>query len=136
MDIVIIILRVALVLLCLFMGLIILMQRTKQEGLGAAFGSSMTDSVFGAQTTNVLVKATVWCAVVFFVLVLSLDALLARRLGGSLIDTRNLPEPAPAAAVSTNTPATNAVPLFSTNATLAEAPAGEPAPATNGAANP
>jgi preprotein translocase subunit SecG len=60
------------VLDCAFMGLIILMQRSKQEGLGAAFGGGFTESVFGAQTSNVLVKATVWAAILFFVLSITL----------------------------------------------------------------
>ena len=44
---------------CALLLLVVLMQRPKQEGLGAAFGSQMTDQVFGAQTTDVLKKATV-----------------------------------------------------------------------------
>ena len=52
---------------CLFMGLVIMMQRSKQEGLGAAFGGGFTESVWGAQTSQVLVKATVWAAIIFFV---------------------------------------------------------------------
>ena len=65
------------VLDCAFMGLIILMQRSKQEGLGAAFGGGFTESVFGAQTSNVLVKATVWAAIIFFVLSITLARLYA-----------------------------------------------------------
>jgi len=38
------------------MLLVILMQRPKSEGLGAAFGGGVTENIFGAQTTNVLVK--------------------------------------------------------------------------------
>ncbi len=45
------------VVVCLLMSLLILMQRPKQEGLGAAFGSGMTDQMFGARTTNVLQRA-------------------------------------------------------------------------------
>ena len=41
-------------IVCLLMTLLILMQRPKQEGLGAAFGGGVTDQVFGASTTNVL----------------------------------------------------------------------------------
>ena len=48
------------------MGLVIMMQRSKQEGLGAAFGGGFTESVWGAQTSQVLVKATVWLAALFF----------------------------------------------------------------------
>ena len=62
------------VLDCAFMGLVIMMQRSKQEGLGAAFGGGITESVFGAQTSNVLVKATVYAAIIFF----SLSIILAR----------------------------------------------------------
>jgi preprotein translocase subunit SecG len=64
---------------CLFMGLVIMMQRSKQEGLGAAFGGGFTDSVWGAQTSNVLVKATVWAAIIFFVLSISLARLYTTR---------------------------------------------------------
>jgi preprotein translocase subunit SecG len=128
MDIVIILLRVALFLLCLFMGLVILMQRSKQEGLGAAFGSSMTESVFGAETTNVLVKATVWSTVLFFVLVLTLSSILSHRHqpGGSL--NRLLPQ-----VTSTNfaPTATNVVDAV-TNSVEAALPAtNAPTPAAN-----
>ena len=60
------VLLVIYVLDCLFMGLVILMQRSKQEGLGAAFGGGFTDSIWGAQTSQVLVKATVVAAALFF----------------------------------------------------------------------
>jgi preprotein translocase subunit SecG len=63
------------VLDCAFMGLVIMMQRSKQEGLGAAFGGGFTESVFGAQTSNVLVKATVWAAIIFFGLSITLARL-------------------------------------------------------------
>jgi len=46
-------LLIVFVITCLLMSLMILMQRPKQEGLGAAFGSGMTDQMFGARTTNV-----------------------------------------------------------------------------------
>jgi preprotein translocase subunit SecG len=64
---------------CVFMGLVIMMQRSKQEGLGAAFGGGFTESVWGAQTSNVLVKATVWAAIFFFILSISLARLYSHR---------------------------------------------------------
>ena len=51
-------------LIALFVGvslllvLVILMQRSKQDGLGAAFGGGLTETVFGAQTSNILVRIT------------------------------------------------------------------------------
>src|SRR5271167_1526343 len=70
---------------CAFLGLVIMMQRSKQEGLGAAFGGGFTDSVWGAQTSNVLVKATVWATVIFFCLSISLARLYSHR--NTLMDT-------------------------------------------------
>jgi len=67
------------VLDCIFMGLVIMMQRSKQEGLGAAFGGGFTESVWGAQTSQVLVKATVYAAIIFFVLSIILARLYTNR---------------------------------------------------------
>lgn len=115
MEILIWVLRVSLVLVCLFMGLIILMQRSKQEGLGAAFGSGMTESVFGAQTTNVLSKLTVWCAAIFFILTLSLSAIANHRMQESGLK-RALSKLSAAAPTSTATaPASAASVVVSTN---------------------
>jgi len=73
------ILTVVEVLVCLLLILIVLLQRPRQEGLGASFGDSMTSQVWGAQTTNVLQKFTVYLAVLLFVLTLSLAVLTARE---------------------------------------------------------
>ena len=70
---------VVLVVTCPLMCLVILMQRSKQEGLGAAFGGGFTESIWGAQTSNVLVKATVWAAFFFFILSISLARLYSHR---------------------------------------------------------
>ncbi len=67
------------VIVSLFMCLIVLMQRSKQEGLGAAFGGGFTESVWGAQTSQVLVKATVVLAALFFLLSISLARLYAHK---------------------------------------------------------
>jgi preprotein translocase subunit SecG len=67
------------VLVSLVMVLVILMQRPKSEGLGAAFGGGVTENIFGAQTTNVLVKFTTWIAGVFFALTFALSILYAHR---------------------------------------------------------
>jgi len=60
--------------------LIVLMQRPKQEGLGAAFGGGMKDQMFGAQTTNVLQKGTVYLAVMFFLFALIISVLTAKSV--------------------------------------------------------
>ncbi len=58
---------------------VILMQRPKSEGLGAAFGGGVTENIFGAQTTNVLTKITGWLAGSFFALTFALSVLYAHR---------------------------------------------------------
>src|SRR5689334_25177366 len=71
------------VLVALLMILVILMQRPKSEGLGAAFGGGVTENIFGAQTTNVLVKFTGYLAAAFFLLTFILSILYARRAAGT-----------------------------------------------------
>lgn len=79
MDIFIGILMVVEVLVCLLLILIVLMQRPRQEGLGASFGGDMMSQIAGAQTTNVLQKFTVYLAIILFVLTLTISMLTARQ---------------------------------------------------------
>jgi preprotein translocase subunit SecG len=99
---------------CLFMGLVILMQRSKQEGLGAAFGGGVTDAIWGAQTSQVLVKATVVAAALFFFLSISLARLYSMRESA----------PAPTSSVQSELEKSSAVTPAATNA----APMTPPAP--------
>ncbi len=73
------ILLVVFVIDCLFMWLVILMQRSKQEGLGAAFGGGIMQEFAGAQTSALLVKATVWATIIFFIVSISLARLYSHR---------------------------------------------------------
>ncbi len=79
MSILITLLTVLLIFACVLMVLVILMQRPKQEGLGAAFGGGMTDSMFGAQTTNVLQRGTIYFAVFYFVASTALAVLVSKH---------------------------------------------------------
>src|SRR5438128_11691120 len=67
------------VLVSVLMVLVILMQRPKSEGLGAAFGGGVTENIFRAQTTHVLVKFTTWLAGIFFALTFALSVLYAHH---------------------------------------------------------
>ena len=82
LPIVIKILLVIHVLVSLLIILLVLMQRPKNEGLGAAFGGGATDQLFGAQTTNVLQLITRWLGGIFFVLTLLLSILYVKQGGG------------------------------------------------------
>src|SRR5712671_2882643 len=92
------------------MTLVILMQRPKSEGLGAAFGGGVTENIFGAQTTNVLVKFTGYLAAIFFALTFFLSILYAKRGSGDsalrqeLMKTQAAPQATAAPGATTSTP--------------------------------
>jgi len=100
MSIIIPFLIVIHVVICILMVLVVLMQRPRSEGLGAAFGGGMTDNIFGAQTTHVLQKFTVWLGAGFFAITLLLAMLFTRATAGQtkiqselLADPLTSPEP-------------------------------------------
>ncbi len=105
MDIFIGILTAVEVIVCLLLILVVLMQRPRQEGLGASFGDAAASQVWGAQTTNVLQKFTVWLAVILFGLTLLLAVLVSRHETGSK-DAKIFGDakPAPAAPAAASTP--------------------------------
>ncbi|CAB4243477.1 Preprotein translocase subunit SecG [Methylacidimicrobium sp. AP8] len=98
-------------LVALLLVLVILMQRSKQEGLGATFGSGVTDALFGAQTSSILVKATAWLAAIFFGLAVILSNLSGRlasdhaRIQEKLRHPRTASPSAPSAPGTTPKPA-------------------------------
>jgi len=91
---------VVFVLVAALMVLVILMQRPKSEGLGAAFGAGVTENIFGAQTTNVLVKFTTWLAGIFFGLTFALSVLYAHQSTASSAFRRELMKNQPASQTS------------------------------------
>ena len=119
------------VLACLFMILLVLMQPSKADGgLGAAFGSGATDTLFGARTGNILTKATVWLAVILFVNSILLGFLFSRQSSAVLDAVKK----APPAAVQKAEPAAKdkkaAAPATESKAAApASAPAEKTAPA-------
>lgn len=121
------------VIVCGLMGLVIMMQRSKQEGLGAAFGGGITDSLWGAQTSQVLVKTTVWLAILFFVISITLARLYAHKAAmkeeTSPLQQQLMIPVAPTPAAATPPPVT--APVTSSTAPTTPAPvAPTPTPAT------
>ncbi|MCC5023620.1 MAG: preprotein translocase subunit SecG [Candidatus Synoicihabitans palmerolidicus] len=71
MELLIVIFTFVLILVSLFLVLVVLMQKAKNDGgMGAALGGA--EATFGADTGNVLTKGTINAAVAFFVLSLLL----------------------------------------------------------------
>jgi len=74
-----ILLTVIIVAASVLMVMLVLIQRPKQEGLGAAFGGSTLDSALGAHTTDILQKITTWLGIVFFVSAIGLAMVKSRQ---------------------------------------------------------
>jgi preprotein translocase subunit SecG len=109
-------------LVAVVMTLVILMQRPKSEGLGAAFGGGVTENIFGAQTTNVLTKFTGWLAGIFFVLTFVLGILYAQRSSSDSSLRRELmamPTAAPAESPAPATGSPGSTPAASASASAA-----------------
>lgn len=123
-----------LILISLFLILVVLAQKAKSDGgMGAAMGGGMAEAAFGAETGNVLSKATINAAIAFFVLsfMVYLGQVYQHKHGASGAGTLpNIPVstlPAvPAATSSTATP-TSAMPL--TESTTSPTPAASATPA-------
>jgi len=120
------------VLVALLMVLVILMQRPKSEGLGAAFGGAVTENIFGAQTTNVLVKFTSWLAGVFFALTFALSILYAHQSTAdsafrrALMKSQAAPQTSPAPTNAQPSPGSSPAP----DSAAGVLPAGSTTPAT------
>ena len=92
MNILINLLLIAFVVVSCLLILVVLMQRPKQEGLGAAFGSGMTDQMFGAKTTDVLQKGTAYFGTAFLLIALVLSILIAKRNYEEAIEGSSAPQ--------------------------------------------
>jgi preprotein translocase subunit SecG len=102
------------VVVCLLLVLVVLMQLPRSEGLGAAFGGTVTDNIFGAQTTHVLAKFTVWLGVAFFAITLMLAIAYSRReRGRTRIQQELMNAAVPSASATAQAPAARATPAAS-----------------------
>jgi preprotein translocase subunit SecG len=112
MNILLGILTFILILISLFLILVVLAQKAKSDGgMGAAMGGGMAEAAFGADTTNVLSKATINASIAFFILAFALY--LGRvyqhkhaTAGGDALPTITAPATAPVQ--STPAPANSA----------------------------
>lgn len=94
-----------LLIVSIFLILVVLMQKAKSDGgMGAAMGGGMAEATFGADTSNVLSKATINAAILFFILACGLylgriyEHKHVRASGGALPIITVPAAPAPVAA--------------------------------------
>ena len=76
--------------------LVVLLQSGKAGDLAATFGSTGSQTAFGARgTATVLTRATTVCAVIFMVTSLTLAIMFSQRSSGTVLDGIALPEEVP-----------------------------------------
>ena len=114
MSILISLLLIVEVLSAFLLVVVILAQKSKDQGLGMAFGSGMGESLFGSRAGNVLTRMTITLAAVFMLTTIVLGVLFARSKGasGSVMDQAGasaplapIAAPAPLAAPTAELPA-------------------------------
>jgi preprotein translocase subunit SecG len=118
--------------------LLVLMQRAKNDGgVGAAMGGGMAEATFGADTSNVLSKATIRGSIIFFVLafLLYLGYIHLAHSGAFRGAAPEIPAtmttaPEIPAATTTTPAATTTLPATTTPTIPAPTPVPVPTPAT------
>lgn len=121
MAILISVLLIVEVLAAFLLIVVILAQKSKDQGLGMAFGSGMGESLFGSRAGNVLTRMTITLTVVFMLTTILLGILFARGKGGSgsVMDRADRRMPA--------TPVAPAAPMAAPMAAPEAAPMADPA---------
>lgn len=90
--------------LCLGLIGLILLQKSKNDGLGIAFGGAGNDSLLGAQAGNVLTKATIIVGCMFLLNTLVLGMMFSGGSEQSLMDKVEVPSSAPTPSPDVNIP--------------------------------
>jgi len=132
MNMLIGILTVAHVIVALFLIVLVLMQKSSEQGVGAAFGGGFTESVFGAGTTTALVRLTIWCACILLTTTLVLAILHSHRssLSGTVLKRTTAPTASGAPASATTIPPLAPLTPGTTESTVPATPVTPVAPAT------
>jgi preprotein translocase subunit SecG len=99
------------VLSSILLIVVILLQKSKGEGLGMAFGAEMGEALFGARAGNILIKATIWLGVVFLLNTAVLAKIYTRSQYRSLVSSGvservedNAPPPQPGGSAEESVP--------------------------------
>ena len=96
-----VLLTVLAILSGILMIVVIMLQNNKGGGGLGAVSGGITETMFGASAANVLVKITIWLAVLFMGSTLVLATLTGRVRGGKSIAETMLPEESTSSLVET-----------------------------------
>ena len=74
------------VIVCFMLLAVILVQRSKSQGAGMAFGAGMGETMFGSQVGNILTRSTVILGITFLVITTALAYLTPKATGRGATD--------------------------------------------------
>jgi preprotein translocase subunit SecG len=113
------------VVVCILLGMVVMIQKPKEGGLGGAIGGGMMEAALGADAGNVLIRTTAILGAIFL-----LNTLVLARLT-STVHSRSLMarEAEPAAETAPALPAAPELPAVPDMPAAPEAPAAPAAPA-------
>ena len=122
------------VVVCILLGMVVMIQKPKEGGLGGAIGGGMMEAALGADAGNVLIRTTAILGAIFLLNTLVLARLTSTVHSRSLMAREAEPaaETAPALPAAPELPAVPEVPAAAPQAPAAPAPAAPaaaPAPA-------
>jgi len=95
MDIIRYFLIVVEVVCCLMLIGVILLQQSKSQGMGVAFGGGMSETLFGSRAGNILTKITITLAIIFLANTALLGIMFSSRQERSLVESAAAPAPLP-----------------------------------------
>lgn len=107
MSILISVLLIVEVLSAFLLIVVILAQKSKDQGLGMAFGGGMGESLFGSRAGNVLTRMTIGLAIIFMLTTMALGVLFANSSSdnGSVMNSAEAQAPlAPMAPAADSAP--------------------------------
>ncbi len=93
------------VIVCLLLGLIVMLQKPKEGGLGGAFGGGALEASLGADAGNVLIKATSVLGAIFLINTLAIVALTSPLSAYSKAHANDAKEAAPVQVPAQSLPA-------------------------------
>lgn len=92
MEVVKVLLYIVEIVVCLLLGLVVMIQKPKEGGLGGAFGGGALEASLGADAGNVLIKATAILGTIFL-----LNTIVLARLTSTASSVVEESAPAPQA---------------------------------------
>ena len=126
-----VVLTVVEVVVCFLLITAILIQKSKTQGAGLAFGAGVGETLFGGQIGNVMTKITVVLAVIFLLNTTALTFMAVKAKYHRPVDRKAVPEMpvgGPGTALPTDMAPSDMVPVEPGSAVNVEAPAAPVAP--------